>query len=1066
MVSERLPFKTQALYPYSSDFEDDLNFAAGQIIEVTSIEDEQWFSGSFTDSNGVLQSGMFPRNFVGEAIPELVGSTAEPHEELQEAPESPNKGLVETRTPEEAESEEQYEGDNSSDNKDRPNFQSANNKRTTQEDPAFATVEPESTKQLPSKVSSFSTQSSVPLPSSKISEVSHFTKSYKGVPSSYIPPSIGKSNNPVKTKPDHHSSYIPPKFGKPDNSSKEPALQIPKEAIEFSNDQNPEEDLQIPKLSLKDRIALLQKQQKEEAEKQAALLKKKQQKLQENSVKPENFDSNNRIDPSLVGPPTEPEKDVTDHQNDETDDSEILNRSRNHDDERENVPISKDVHYDENDTQNESFSEVKEDAEVRDEEREKKDQEEDADEEEDEEEARRAILTARMAKLAGAGGLYGASGFNPFGNVPKLARPPKRKGDHKDEDEDKNHSSAAPVPIFPYLPGTTPEFPVELQKAQEEYSEETLERTSNLSSTTGGDFQKQNNEGIENEKDYGYDPAEEYKNSNDIGDSSTDATASLADKLDHLNLKTATVKTLQSESAIEGDDERERDSSEDDLTFSDPEKLGSNVDLEKHEATETDTFHTVPGEQKIANIVSDYTTGYESDDDIQFAINSNSDGNNPREISHPDILPPGTSAPTAPTAPSLLQIEDDAYDKAVIPSISSVSSANSSTKTESPLDDSPLATFNEEVKHSSPTSVKSVSFSQAPITNTLDLVDNSIIQEATSGFQKPAVPDAPVPTIPQDAASTIPQVSASSYSFKDSSPPMPPPIPSNTTGGSLLPQVNEPPLITGVKKSATFSHNSVPAPSPSTYGSLESKYNISSGWWLSDNQLPHQLQLKVGKELIYEMDKTIVDRRGGKKLVLKDYYILHQDNSQTILNISFAPDDPEKTIEIKQDVIKSPKVPLDKLDQFSDRFGTQVFQISSKLVNVHLKEPLVPYVLSQIKNILPPVGLRSYGVVIYTNSNNTEVHQDANFRAGDIIAINRAKFHGHNKLRQKIVYDVGNTGSPFAAIITEFDDEKKKFRVIEQDSNGKIRHSSYKPSDMKSGKIKVFRVVGREFVGW
>src|ERR1700686_308734 len=51
-------------YDYNSGHEDDLSFSAGQIITVIGEEDDEWFSGEYTGSDGKHYHGMFPRNFV------------------------------------------------------------------------------------------------------------------------------------------------------------------------------------------------------------------------------------------------------------------------------------------------------------------------------------------------------------------------------------------------------------------------------------------------------------------------------------------------------------------------------------------------------------------------------------------------------------------------------------------------------------------------------------------------------------------------------------------------------------------------------------------------------------------------------------------------------------------------------------------------------------------------------------------------------------------------------------------------------------------------------------------
>jgi hypothetical protein len=59
-----LPFKVKASYEYSSPHDDDLSFPQGQIITVTEEEDADWYVGEYSDESGALKSGLFPRNFV------------------------------------------------------------------------------------------------------------------------------------------------------------------------------------------------------------------------------------------------------------------------------------------------------------------------------------------------------------------------------------------------------------------------------------------------------------------------------------------------------------------------------------------------------------------------------------------------------------------------------------------------------------------------------------------------------------------------------------------------------------------------------------------------------------------------------------------------------------------------------------------------------------------------------------------------------------------------------------------------------------------------------------------
>ena len=57
-------FRVKAVYDYNSPHDDDLSFPNGQIITVTDEEDADWYYGEYQDQSGAKQQGLFPRNFV------------------------------------------------------------------------------------------------------------------------------------------------------------------------------------------------------------------------------------------------------------------------------------------------------------------------------------------------------------------------------------------------------------------------------------------------------------------------------------------------------------------------------------------------------------------------------------------------------------------------------------------------------------------------------------------------------------------------------------------------------------------------------------------------------------------------------------------------------------------------------------------------------------------------------------------------------------------------------------------------------------------------------------------
>ncbi|KAL8689574.1 MAG: hypothetical protein Q9218_004778, partial [Villophora microphyllina] len=64
------PFMVKAIYEYSSPHDDDLKFPVGQVITVTDEEGDDWYYGEYALEGGQKQEGLFPRNFVKHYEPE------------------------------------------------------------------------------------------------------------------------------------------------------------------------------------------------------------------------------------------------------------------------------------------------------------------------------------------------------------------------------------------------------------------------------------------------------------------------------------------------------------------------------------------------------------------------------------------------------------------------------------------------------------------------------------------------------------------------------------------------------------------------------------------------------------------------------------------------------------------------------------------------------------------------------------------------------------------------------------------------------------------------------------
>jgi len=89
MAAPKTPFQVKAVYEYSSPHDDDLSFPNGQLITVTDEEDADWYYGEYLDASGGKQEGLFPRNFVKIYEPETPPRPSRPSRQKKENEPSP-----------------------------------------------------------------------------------------------------------------------------------------------------------------------------------------------------------------------------------------------------------------------------------------------------------------------------------------------------------------------------------------------------------------------------------------------------------------------------------------------------------------------------------------------------------------------------------------------------------------------------------------------------------------------------------------------------------------------------------------------------------------------------------------------------------------------------------------------------------------------------------------------------------------------------------------------------------------------------------------------------------------
>jgi hypothetical protein len=237
-------------------------------------------------------------------------------------------------------------------------------------------------------------------------------------------------------------------------------------------------------------------------------------------------------------------------------------------------------------------------------------------------------------------------------------------------------------------------------------------------------------------------------------------------------------------------------------------------------------------------------------------------------------------------------------------------------------------------------------------------------------------------------------------------------------------------------------------------------------WFLRPNGVPTAIEQRRN-DIMYELEENTSSKRGGRTITSRDVYIVYPDYSQTTLNVHYDGSDPYGTVQFEQSHKPPPQWRQDQLEEAHYNYGRQVLDAAYKAQNLQIPDgQFVAHVLKQVHGALPSVGRRAHGAVIYKNLANSSVNQLDEIRPGDIVMFRSAKFQGHKGgLHQKYSFDVG-TEDVHLAVVSEWDGTKKKIRVIEQPEAGSKKHDSYKLTDLKSGEVRVFRVVGRDYVGW
>ncbi|KAF2152002.1 hypothetical protein K461DRAFT_328347 [Myriangium duriaei CBS 260.36] len=1168
------PFKVKAVYEYSSPHDDDLNFPNGQIITVTEEEDADWYVGEYTDSQGNNVSGLFPKNFVERYEPEVPSRPTRPSRPKSSV-QSPPLAAAEFGGHEEA--EETAPPPLPVQSKPAPAPASA---PLSAPEPApipepvpAAHKEP----QPPAKEEARAVQTTVDTPP-KPKPVGA-----KGPP----PPVAGKSNafkdriaafnkqdvpvmpfkpggspanyavkKPFVAPPPSRNAYVPPPKAEPVHKiyrrDEDPEIaeriaedQAAAESAGFSTAQDSapreaeaEEDAPKPQ-SLKERIALLQKQQAEQAQKRADAASKEKPKrptkkrtesseqvpadeahLDEEQALPirASQDSTdqaraaaNRVSSPIMSPTIVREPDILSDGN-EADQSaagettEANEESSDQDEPQPRRSIPEPVRPPRAPTAPTQEPDVGEEEDTT------EGQSEEEEDEVDEETRRRMELRERMAKLSGGMGMAGM-----FGPQPGMAIAPPSKKTSKPKERRQSEESPVSPPPRPMIP--VPGMMPPAAAARTENTEPAVEKeeeTAGVITDEHGADQVPDVEDIKPPPP----PAKESRKSLDAGRGAPppipgDRPVPVPPPTSSRPMPPAPPARVPQSPGEEA-----------------PRRRRSSVETPRGIAPPVPTNRGSIDTTRSPPIPPPHQSSYFGTDTQSEASMSGGAEPRPSRAAPPPIpgMPLGSPqlqsrAPPPPppaAAPPVVEEPDEGeseYEGDYDTDIASSEKHKAALKTHArqpSLDDSTTAD-DTPVSHSSPPPAMSPSTSHRAVPPPLpgqasrgkvsseipraapppippsrppptdedegDGFDNyKRYQESTRAAPPPppTTAPAPIPSLQQDTAQDssddLYQVpTKKSVEVPRTAPPLPseasprPPDAARMGGGRQSLDVNR-----------TLSRKSMDAPRPSGEGFIASDIDLdeSSQWWTQPNTPPPEFQNR--NDVLFEVEESSTSRRGGHTTISKDVYVLFMDYSQTVVTARFDRANPADVSLEQRHEAPPPRMRQDQLETAWQTFGSKIAEQASSLTSSKKDSSALgdgsPFALAlellrAQPSALLPVGTRAYGALVYANIGNASVQQHDEIRPGDMVTFRNAKLQGkHGGLHQKYSLDVGTGMQGHVAVVVEWDGTKKKVRTVEQgrDEKGrvKVRAESYRLGDLKSGEVRVWRVVGRGWVGW
>ncbi|KFA65638.1 hypothetical protein S40285_05336 [Stachybotrys chlorohalonatus IBT 40285] len=1238
------PFRVKALYDYSSPHEDDLNFNSGQIITVTEQEDDDWYGGEYVDDVGVKQEGIFPRNFVEKVEPTApprptrtrtkkdAESTRTSEDLAAPPPPPPAQEPAPEPAPEEAKPEpapapkptvKSPPVEEPAPAQARPPVASPPPAEVSEPASAPAPAPPKPTEPIaapkpappPAQPAAFTQApkpktgpppvSEKPTASSFKDRIAAFNKSAAPPPAPFKPSGLGGSGSgfikkPFVAPPPSRNAYVPPvKDVAPppkiyrreeDPEVKEAEAENQDQAeraglVPTDNNQEAADEDQPKPTSLKERIALLQKQQLEQAQRHGDSAAKKekpkrppkkrlestentelaaesedstapaphqyQADTEERSVRTstdesqahraqlpprrksskgppaENVHDGNEADMSGAGDTTEGQDDTTERE----DNDEAAGRVTR-------VPIAtasspppvvptvvpntaaKDADDEDEDEEEEEEGEEEDDV--------------------DPEVRRKEELRARMAKMSGGMGFHGMFGApmpSAPAAAPKKKKPSKVEAPPAEEGEESAPVSRAapPVPSMMALPGLGgPRKSEDTSRPSEGDAEPTPRAVPPPVPSRAAEPEPRPEESEDDEEYDATTPAPRCVPDVPPRDQPTSPpvpggrpapppvpTETRAPPAPQADLKSA------SDGSESGDELSAKDRRNESINLQAPQSPPLLPNPVQAISTRQDSVPT-PSRPEELSPTSPTSASSKRNSRLPPPIPGSAPVPPPSQSRPPPPPPPGplsrqstmddhAALPRRP-APQPAEEDDEEvteyegdYDTDIASSAPHKDALKSHAR-DSSVEDSTLQSPVSETPPKGPPPIPGAPPPRAvppPIPTQPPPPPES---KRRSVDAPRAVPPPPIPT----QAPPLPDSKRRSVDSPRAAPPPPPPTkepetavsedafaaynysaPSRPSFSYQTPKIEEEQPIYQSPPPQSPPDRRAPPPAPSGRGpvprqsldvqrggrrsldvgrpSMESGFiandidlAVQSGWWRQANQVPPVLQGR--RDIFVESEESTTTNQGSKTVVTRETFILFQDYSQTILTVSYDPYDPSD-VELEQRHEPPPR-PLrqDQMEEYYERFGRPIADaVASKkdtVVGDGTPHGLVLELLKPFRDALPPVGTRSFGALVYANMANASTTLNDVIRPGDIISIRNAKFQGkHGAMHAKYSAEVGKPDH--VGIVAEWDGTKKKVRAWEQGRESrKVKQESFKLDDLRSGEVKIWRVMPRSWVGW